>query len=366
VVGEPPEPPRRRVPGTPAALEAVCLKALAKRPEDRYASALELAAEVRRWLADEPVSALPEPWTRRAARWLRRHRTAATAGLAILLTLAVSLGVATALLAAAGTREREAREHAEQERQEAERQREAALAESLRAAEATASAERRLGLSLAMLDRVALRNILSTQTRTLNEAERLAKVIDERPGKKPTPEEERLLLALAGTEVELTRQVDAVIRVLESEGGAFPEVFLSCRQDLIQVARRLRKGEVDEFALTLLKDLKWTFEQMATALRKARTQFPDRPQEARDSYSDACLWALTAEAVRNDPRVAAEERARLFEERAANAVKALRFAVEKGFADIEQIKRDTALEVLRDRDDFKQLLSEMQKAGQPK
>src|SRR5262249_2024422 len=56
-----PVPPRERVPVTPRALQAVCLKALAKRREDRYASAAELASEVRHFLADEPVAAYREP-----------------------------------------------------------------------------------------------------------------------------------------------------------------------------------------------------------------------------------------------------------------------------------------------------------------
>ena len=69
------EPPRELNPEVPPALQAVCLKALAKAREDRYASATELAQEVERYLADEPVLACPEPWTQRALRWARRHRT---------------------------------------------------------------------------------------------------------------------------------------------------------------------------------------------------------------------------------------------------------------------------------------------------
>ena len=52
-------PPRQVRPGVPPALEAVCLKAMALRPGDRYPSALALAADVEHWLADEPVSGLP-------------------------------------------------------------------------------------------------------------------------------------------------------------------------------------------------------------------------------------------------------------------------------------------------------------------
>jgi serine/threonine-protein kinase len=43
--------------GIPRPLEAICLKAMALRPGDRYETALALAADVERWLADEPVEA---------------------------------------------------------------------------------------------------------------------------------------------------------------------------------------------------------------------------------------------------------------------------------------------------------------------
>jgi hypothetical protein len=64
-------PPRQVKQGTPLPLDAVCCKAMALRPEDRYATALELGAEVERWLADEPVCAWREPWR---VRWGRRAR----------------------------------------------------------------------------------------------------------------------------------------------------------------------------------------------------------------------------------------------------------------------------------------------------
>ena len=49
------------MPAVPRPLDAICRKAMALRPDDRYASALDLAADVERWLADEPVSAEREP-----------------------------------------------------------------------------------------------------------------------------------------------------------------------------------------------------------------------------------------------------------------------------------------------------------------
>jgi tetratricopeptide (TPR) repeat protein/tRNA A-37 threonylcarbamoyl transferase component Bud32 len=82
-------PPRQVQRRVPPALEAICLKAMALQPEDRYASALELAADVEHWLADEPVTAYREPWWAQTWRWVRRHRTpvasVAAATLAVLL-----------------------------------------------------------------------------------------------------------------------------------------------------------------------------------------------------------------------------------------------------------------------------------------
>ena len=81
-------PPRRLDPRIDRALEAVCKKAMALKPQDRYASAKALADDVERWLADEPVTAWREPWTVRTRRWLGRHRSA-MGGLAIATPVAI-------------------------------------------------------------------------------------------------------------------------------------------------------------------------------------------------------------------------------------------------------------------------------------
>jgi tRNA A-37 threonylcarbamoyl transferase component Bud32 len=83
--------PRQVDPSIDPALEAVCLKALAARPEDRHATARSLADDVERWAANEPVSAWREPASVRARRWMRRHRTAVTAASATVLMAVVGL-----------------------------------------------------------------------------------------------------------------------------------------------------------------------------------------------------------------------------------------------------------------------------------
>jgi serine/threonine-protein kinase len=86
-------PPRVVAPTIDPALEAVCLKAMAKKPADRYATAHTMSDDVERWLADESVTAYPEPFLRRARRWGKRNRTLVLSLAVALLMAAVSLGV---------------------------------------------------------------------------------------------------------------------------------------------------------------------------------------------------------------------------------------------------------------------------------
>ncbi len=85
------------------ALEAVCLKAMALQIEDRYASVEALQSDLELWLADEPVSAWPEPFSHRARRWMRRRRTAAAAIGAGLVAATVGLAVVLAVQTKANT-----------------------------------------------------------------------------------------------------------------------------------------------------------------------------------------------------------------------------------------------------------------------
>ncbi len=68
-----PEPPRAHVPTLSLDLQAICLKCLAKAPEQRYADCFELAADLQRWLDDEPVHARPMTLPQRLVRWHRRE-----------------------------------------------------------------------------------------------------------------------------------------------------------------------------------------------------------------------------------------------------------------------------------------------------
>lgn len=91
-------PPSRVVPQVPKALEAVCRRAMRVDASQRYPSASALAEEIERWLADEPVQAFREPLRKRAARWIRRHRTlVSSAAAAVAVGVAVLSGAAVLL-----------------------------------------------------------------------------------------------------------------------------------------------------------------------------------------------------------------------------------------------------------------------------
>jgi serine/threonine-protein kinase len=114
-----PAPPRRLQADVPAALEAVCLKALAKEPASRYGSAGALADEVRRWLADEPVQAYPEPLPARVARWGRQHRPLVAGAAVLLVTAVVALAISTALVSHEQRLTAQEKDRAEQEKDRA-------------------------------------------------------------------------------------------------------------------------------------------------------------------------------------------------------------------------------------------------------
>jgi WD40 repeat protein/serine/threonine protein kinase len=128
-------PPRRANPTVPPALEGICLKAMATVTADRYASPRELAADIERWLADEPVSAYRERWGPRLARSTRRHKPWVAGAAALLATAMVALAVSTVLIETAREAEATARGRESDQRRQAEAARRAE-AQARRQAEA--------------------------------------------------------------------------------------------------------------------------------------------------------------------------------------------------------------------------------------
>jgi serine/threonine protein kinase/tetratricopeptide (TPR) repeat protein len=90
VVESEPVPPRQLEPGVPRDLETICLKCLEKEPTRRYLRAGDLAADLRRFLNDEPVHARPTPLWERAWKWGKRRPTlVALLGVSVLAVVAM-------------------------------------------------------------------------------------------------------------------------------------------------------------------------------------------------------------------------------------------------------------------------------------
>jgi serine/threonine protein kinase len=88
---EEPVSPRKVDRSIPAELETVTLKALAKGPAQRYATAQELADDLRRWLDHRPILARPPGPLERARKWSHRHRPLVIALVAFLALLVAGL-----------------------------------------------------------------------------------------------------------------------------------------------------------------------------------------------------------------------------------------------------------------------------------
>jgi len=97
VASEDPAPPTQFRPELPRDLEVICLKCLQKDSSRRYASALELAQDLERFIGGDPIRGRLPPWPARVARWVKRHPSLATAvgcvaGQSLLYWLWSSLG----------------------------------------------------------------------------------------------------------------------------------------------------------------------------------------------------------------------------------------------------------------------------------
>ncbi len=93
IAWEEPRPPRHWNKALPAELETIVLKAMAKHPDERYATAQELANDLRRWLDDKAILAKRPTLLQRGRKWVRRHKeltwTAVMSAVVLLGTISV-------------------------------------------------------------------------------------------------------------------------------------------------------------------------------------------------------------------------------------------------------------------------------------
>ncbi len=103
----------------PYDLETIVCKAIEKSPDDRYDTAGELAQDLQRFLANEPIQAKPPTLVQRTAKWSRRHIAAVWSAVAVLSAFVALLSVAAALIADSRNAAVADRLHAEDQRNSA-------------------------------------------------------------------------------------------------------------------------------------------------------------------------------------------------------------------------------------------------------
>jgi hypothetical protein len=99
ILQDEPRPPREIDRQIPLELETILLKAVAKSPSDRYATAGEFAADLRCFVEERPIQARRANLIDHAAKWIRRHPGAVTAAAAALVLGIVGLSIGLAAIA---------------------------------------------------------------------------------------------------------------------------------------------------------------------------------------------------------------------------------------------------------------------------
>ena len=143
VMREEPVPPRQLQPNSPVDLETICLKALQKDIAKRYANCHELAEDLRRFQAGEPILARPVSAPERFVRWCRRNPRVASLSGTVLFLLVAGVGG----LLVANIRIRQEKEQAKLERAAAVVSRDLARQKELEAKNAAEAEKEARGLA---------------------------------------------------------------------------------------------------------------------------------------------------------------------------------------------------------------------------
>jgi hypothetical protein len=311
--------PRQVNAAVPRPLDAVCRKAMALKPADRYPTVMALANDVERWLAGETVTAYPEPWLASTFRWVRRHRTAVTFVTAVIVTAA--LGLTAGLIAV--QRERE-RSHELERRILSVLQ----LLETVNRAGGGHGEEavRQYQQSLALLEQMAIG--------------------------RPTWENRILYVSMLRALAELHRE-----RQDYAEARQLLQKAVDSSLELVKAAPnvpRYRETFLDN--LTSLAETLTNQHEHAAASEAALRAVGASNDAAEGAYSAARILSKCRPAEK-DASLSAAERNRLYDDR---AMELLREAVAKGFKNDALLKDNNDFAPLRNRPDFKQLLAELE------
>jgi hypothetical protein len=121
IANDEPVPLRSLDRSIPVELETIILKAVAKEPGDRYATAQEFADDLQCFVDDRPIRARRPTLLEQSTKWARRHRPVVASAVVALLLSVAGLSVATVLTSAAYDRERQKAQEADESFRQAQR-----------------------------------------------------------------------------------------------------------------------------------------------------------------------------------------------------------------------------------------------------
>jgi tRNA A-37 threonylcarbamoyl transferase component Bud32 len=369
-------PPGKVKKETPLALDAVCRNAMALRPEDRYATALELGAEVERWLADEPVRAWREPWRMRWGRRARRRPVIAlwvavsaavyAAVLASILSLAVitadqadfrvflgvfficavglGMSVAAQVFALAGAGVGFALGWATGPAG-------GRRASGARGASRGVRAGLFVGAALGYLGVWSYYMFLTPGSESFTQW-------------RPPLVTILVLGPLVGAGVGLWVGTRKSARVWGGTlgglaGGTLGSILAAL---LLMVASEMSPRDPEWYHRVQHRNLVHSLlglQRHAEAVRAAQDFAREFPKDPVVAYDAACYIARCVPLAERDPKLIADERPKTAEEYGRLAVQQLREAVQAGYSDVRHLKADSDLDPLRQRQDFRELLVEL-------
>jgi tetratricopeptide (TPR) repeat protein len=242
----------------PTDLETIVLKAIAKNPMERYATAQELADDLERFLDDKPIRARRPSLFDRTIKWSRRHRTAVATGTAgVLVALAVLAGSVGWVVRDRAARRAETRREVVRAVEQARR-----LRAGSQWADALAAAERAEGLLLGNAADEQLHRLVSALAADLEEDRRDRRVLA------------RLEEAdMAGSRVNVAEHRLSTEQAVPEYDGAFREYGIDWRSMPPENAAARIAGKATEFRLALIAFLdKWESQLGARSARDQQQQ----------------------------------------------------------------------------------------------
>ena len=233
VAGDEP-PPLRAVPSD---LAAIAFRALHKNPERRYPAILAMAADLRAWLAGEPVTARPYPWWERLEFSIKRHPWAASG-----ITVVILLSIATAAI---GVREARLRREEQAARLAADQ-------------EAATSREILRFLQNDLLAQASPESEPDRNIKLRTVLDRAAKTIDGRFPQQPLVEAAiretlaRTYLALGNEEIGFNQAKKAIALYLQEKGPEAPEILRLRHFEAYDDVMKGKLAEAEKLSLGVL------------------------------------------------------------------------------------------------------------------